>query len=163
MCGNVYVIFSDWQGFSAVLGDMETQAAAVENLHDITSATGGGVCLTKLVATTHPSSSYCCDIVVIDSMSVGSPVTFHPHIQLVASLYAPPFYIFRTFTTIKQWTFNALIATGGAFLVFLKDTFPQYIMYFFSRARALSLALALSLSVCLCLSQSLVIDLSVSG
>lgn len=45
--------------------------------------------------------------------------------QVVASLYAPPFYIFRTFTTVRQWTNYALIATGGAF-IFLYDLTARF-------------------------------------
>lgn len=63
---------SRFQVFSAPLTDMETQAAAVDALHDLTSSIG-----------------------------------------LTTSLYAPPFYIFRTFTTVRQWAVYALIATGA--------------------------------------------------
>lgn len=34
--------------------------------------------------------------------------------DLRASVYAPPFYIFRTFTTVRQWTYYSFIATSVA-------------------------------------------------
>lgn len=44
--------------------------------------------------------------------------------ELNASLYAPPFYIFRTFTTVKQWTIYTLYATGAACLVAVALSVP---------------------------------------